>query len=103
MKNTLTILVSFFLYYGISAQTYFTEDFEPTGGSLTQNNAWTTEIITAHPDGYDWYHDDFSGDAFAKVSNYNATTSTNSPMETWLINFVCHTFGMKKILITSFK
>ena len=86
MKNTLTILVSFFLYYGISAQTYFTEDFEPTGGSLTQNNAWTTEIITAHPDGYDWYHDDFSGDAFAKVSNYNATSATNSQMETWLIS-----------------
>ena len=86
MKNTLTILVSLFLYYGISAQTYFTEDFEPTGGSLTQNNAWTTEIITAHPDGYDWYHDDFSGDAFAKVSNYNATSSINSPMETWLIS-----------------
>ncbi|MAP01450.1 MAG: hypothetical protein CMD01_01355 [Flavobacteriales bacterium] len=85
MKNTITL---FILCFGISsfAQTYFSEDFEPSGGTLTQNNAWTTQVVTAHPDGYDWYHSDFSGDAFAKVSNYNNSTSSNSPMETWLIS-----------------
>ena len=85
MKNTITL---FILCFGISsfAQTYFSEDFEPSGGTLTQNNAWTTQVVTAHPDGYDWYHSDFSGDAFAKVSNYNNSTSSNSLMETWLIS-----------------
>ena len=86
MIKTITLTIGLILYGGLNAQTYFSEDFEPAGGSLTQNNAWTTQIVTAHPDGYDWYHDDFGGDAFAKVSNYNATISSNSPLETWLIS-----------------
>ena len=70
MKTKLTLFV---LALGFNAigQVYFSEDFEPSGGTLDQNNAWTTQIITAHPDGYNWYHSDFGGDAFAKVSNYN--------------------------------
>ena len=85
MKTKLTLFVLAFGFNAIG-QVYFSEDFEPSGGTLDQNNAWTTQIITAHPDGYDWYHSDFGGDAFAKVSNYNNTTSSNSPMETWLIS-----------------
>lgn len=86
MKKTLTILISILLYQGITSQTYFSEDFEPLGGTLFQNNPWITVIQVAHPDNYDWFHADFSGNSFAKVSNYNATTLLNSAMETWLIS-----------------
>lgn len=86
MKTITTIILTLsFGFYSI-AQTYFSEDFEPAGGTLTQNNAWTTQIITAHPSGFDWYHSDFSGSAFAKISNYDNATSSNSPLESWLIS-----------------
>ena len=63
---------------GLSAQTsYFSDDFDPIGGGLTQNNLWTTQVVSASTSGYDWYHGDFSGDAYAKVSNYNNTTGFN--------------------------
>ncbi|MDB4710164.1 choice-of-anchor J domain-containing protein [Flavobacteriales bacterium] len=86
MKTTtafILLICSFFYSY---TQTYFTEDFEPVGGTLNQNNAWTTQIVTAHPNGYDWFHSDFNGSSFAKISNYDNATSSNDPLESWLIS-----------------
>lgn len=85
MKKLYFLLGAAFAF-NANAQTYFSDDFEPAGGTLTQNNAWVTEIVIAHPDAYDWFLDDFGGDAYAKVSNYNsANLPPNSDMETWLI------------------
>ncbi len=89
MKTFYTALITCLFFGGVSSQTYFSDDFEPStgaGGSLTNNNAWTTQVVSASTSGYDWYHDDFSSDAFARVSNYNSGTSTNEAMETWLIS-----------------
>ena len=85
MKTFYTALITCLFFGGVSGQTYFSDDFEPStgaGGSLTNNNAWITEVVSASTSGYDWYHDDFSSDAFARVSNYNSGTSTNEAMET---------------------
>lgn len=82
-----TILACTFIGF-LNGQTYFSDDFEPgsgAGGSLTNNNAWTTQVVVASTSGFNWIHDDFGGDAFAEVSNYNSTTSTNEVMQTWLI------------------
>ena len=86
MKITTTLLLIIFTCIHSFSQTYFSEDFEPIGGTLNQNNAWTTQIVTAHPNGYDWFHSDFNGSAFAKISNYDNTTSSNDPLESWLIS-----------------
>lgn len=86
MKTTTTLFLIICICFASYAQTYFSEDFEPIGGTLTQNNAWTTQVVVPHPNGYDWYPSDFNGSAFAKISNYDAVTSANSDLESWLIS-----------------
>jgi hypothetical protein len=87
MKTLYFLALSLFVTGTLSAQTvYFSDDFDPLGGGLTQNNLWTTQVVTASTSVYDWYHGDFSGDAYAKISNFNGTTITYEPMESWLIS-----------------
>ena len=86
MKTTTTLLLIISTCIHSFSQTYFTENFEPIGGTLSQNNAWTTQVVITHPNGYDWYPSDFNGSAFAKISNYDNATSLNSDLESWLIS-----------------
>ena len=74
MKKFFTLLAVSTLAVSADAQ-YFDEDFE--GGSLTGNNAWTTQMVIGSDD---WYYDNFSGDNFAEVNSFpNAS-------EVWLIS-----------------
>jgi len=88
MKTLYSTILACMFFGGATGQIYFSDDFEPgpgSGGSLTNNNAWTTQIVVASTSGFNWMHDDYSGDAFAEVSNYNTSTSSNEVLQTWLI------------------
>lgn len=74
MKKFFTLLAVSAFTVSADAQ-YFDEDFE--GGSLTGNNAWTTEMVIGTSD---WYYDNFSGDNFAEVNSYP------DDAEVWLIS-----------------
>jgi len=68
------ILINFY----VNAQQYLNKDFNDL--SLT-SGGWTTQIITGTTD---WFVSSFSGDDFAKISNYN--NNQNSSANTWLIS-----------------
>lgn len=78
MKKLYLTLFSFLAVTGISAQTYFSDDFE--GGTLTTNNAWELHSVVGT---YDWYYDNFSGDNFAEGSGF---ASGAQDAEAWLIS-----------------
>lgn len=83
MKKTFTLLAAVFAF-GANAQTYFEDDFE--GASLTANNAWNIQEVTPAPTfSFTWYHDSFSGNFFAEITNYDSPTMTNEACEIWLI------------------
>lgn len=83
MKKTFTLLAAVFAF-GANAQTYFEDDFE--GASLTANNAWNVQEVVAAPTfGFTWYHDSFSGNFFAEITNYDSPTMSNEACEVWLI------------------
>ncbi len=82
MKNLYLILSFLLLSLSISAQTYFQEDFE--GSSLDANNAWVSQVITASASNLDWIHDEFGGNYYAEMNNYNG--SGNEVVETWLFS-----------------
>lgn len=68
------ILINFY----VNAQQYLNKDFNDL--SLT-SGGWTTQIITGTTD---WFVSSFSGDDFAKISNYN--NNQNSSANTWLVS-----------------
>ena len=68
------ILINFY----VNAQQYLNKDFNDL--SLT-SGGWTTQIITGTTD---WFVSSFSGDDFAKISNYNNNQSSSA--NTWLIS-----------------
>lgn len=76
-----TIMAAVSLTIGANAQTYFEDDFE--GGTLTANNAWTTQVV-ADPDatGENWEYGTAGGN-YARCSNY---TGANHILNTWLIS-----------------
>lgn len=89
MKKLYALLAIFVSGGTLSAQTYFTEDFEPasgSGGSLTHNHAWTTEVTISNSFNHNWFHGDHSGDSFARISNYNSGSSSNEALESWLVS-----------------
>ncbi len=80
MKKIYSIIAGIFLFVsGTQAQTYIQKDFEDS--SLT-SGGWTTQIVV---DSVNWKIDVFSGNKYAKVSNYYAGTG-NVPAETWYIS-----------------
>lgn len=84
MKKSLLFLGAMVVGASINAQTiYFSDDFE--GGSLTANEAWTTNVST-DPDGtgYNWNYGTVGGN-YARISNYTASTMTNHELYASLI------------------
>ncbi len=77
MKKLYTILGSAFLLGSMNAQVYLGKDFEDqdihTGG-------FTDQVIVGTSD---WFAASYSGNNFAKMSNYNGTS--NAVSETWYI------------------
>lgn len=80
MKRIYSISTLFLLFIGGNAQTYFFEDFTSTTGALSDNNAWTTQVVVPSASGLDW--ENFAG-MLAAVTNF--TGGSNEQMETWLI------------------
>lgn len=83
MKKTIQILGLVIAFGNLNAQTYFSDDFDPEPGTLTQNNAWTTQVVVPSTSSFDWNHDGYMGDGYARISNWNG--SGNEALESWLI------------------
>lgn len=81
MKKILHLISSVLIVGSVSAQTYFSDDFE--GGTLTANNAWNVQEV-ANPDAISsWVLGTVSGN-YAKASNY--VSSANHIADWWLIS-----------------
>ena len=80
MKKTLLFAAGILALGSIQAQTYFEDDW--TGGSLTSNNAWTTETSDVS---YDWVGSELGspGNPYARMSNYDG--SDNHAVTSWLV------------------
>lgn len=81
MKKLYTLIGAALVAGSLSAQIYESQDFETS----LAGNGWTTQLPTAN-DSTDWYQDDFSGNSYAKISNYYSSISDNVPAESWLIS-----------------
>lgn len=81
MKKPLLFAAALFTMGAANAQIYFSDDFE--GGTLTANNAWTTQVV-ADPDvtGEDWELGTVGGN-YARISNY---AGTNHVLNSWFIS-----------------
>lgn len=82
MKKILLPIFICLLTLPLMAQTYMEDDFE--GGALDANNAWTSQVVIASDTGFDWILDEFSGNSYAEMNNYNGTG--NEEVEAWLIS-----------------
>jgi hypothetical protein len=82
MKKFFTLLSAVSIVAAANAQTYFSDDFE--GGSLTGNEAWTSQVI-ANPDAItgEWILGTDFGN-YAKLSNF--VSSSNHILNSWFIS-----------------
>ncbi len=61
----------------------FCDDFQ--GNSLTANNPWIIVSTVPSPNNLSWFHNVFSGEGSAQISNYISSSQTNQVLESWLI------------------
>ena len=82
MKKIFTLLTTGLLTISASAQIYFEDDFE--GGTLTANNAWTSQTV-ANPDAINgsWVLGTISGN-YAKQGNF--VSGANHILDSWFIS-----------------
>lgn len=81
MKKPILFIAGLLSIGAAKAQIYFSDDFE--GGSLTGNNAWTTQVVDdPNTTNEDWELGTVGGN-YARVSNY---TGQSNVLNTWLIS-----------------
>lgn len=82
MKKQLLSLAVLLTSFGSMAQIYFQDDFE--GGTLTANNAWTSEVVVdTDATGSVWVLGTVGGN-YAKMTNFIA--SANHELDVWFIS-----------------
>ena len=84
MKTILKTALFLFALNISFGQTYFEDDFN--GSSLTNNNAWVVYNVIPNSFNHEWFHDVFSGNGRARVTNFDNVSSTNEELESWLIS-----------------
>ncbi len=80
MKKIYALLTSFALAGTLSAQVYLEKNFNDT--SVT-SGGWTNYSVVSTEE---WYGDDFGGDVFAKITNYNGAAIGNVEADVWMIS-----------------